>query len=264
MSEEDPTFHWTFDEESGQTLISGMGELHLEVIVDRMLREHKVAANVGRPQVSYREAITRPARAEGRFVRQSGGRGQFGVVQLEIEPLERGQGFVFENRIVGGSVPKEYVNPVMQGAREALHGGVLAGYPVLDVKVALVDGSYHPVDSSEMAFKNAGSIGVKEAARKAGIVILEPIMRVEVRCPEDYFGAVVGDINSRRGMILGSDSMGKTQIVHAQVPLAETFGYSTELRSLTQGRATYSMEFDHYEEVPKNIAAQLSKQAGGD
>ncbi len=264
MSEEDPTFHWTFDEESGQTLISGMGELHLEVIVDRMLREHKVAANVGRPQVSYREAITRPARAEGRFVRQSGGRGQFGVVQLEIEPLERGQGFVFENRIVGGSVPKEYVNPVMQGAREALQGGVLAGYPVLDVKVALVDGSYHPVDSSEMAFKNAGSIGVKEAARKAGIVILEPIMRVEVRCPEDYFGAVVGDINSRRGMILGSDSMGKTQIVHAQVPLAETFGYSTELRSLTQGRATYSMEFDHYEEVPKNIAAQLSKQAGGD
>jgi len=264
MSEEDPTFHWTFDDESGQTLISGMGELHLEVIVDRMLREHKVAANVGRPQVSYREAITRPARAEGRFVRQSGGRGQFGVVQLEIEPLERGQGFVFENRIVGGSVPKEYVNPVMQGAKEALQGGVLAGYPVLDVKVSLVDGSYHPVDSSEMAFKNAGSIGVKEAARKAGIVILEPVMRVEVRCPEDYFGAVVGDINSRRGMIVGTDSMGKTQIVHAQIPLAETFGYSTELRSLTQGRATYSMEFDHYEEVPKNIAAQLTKQAGAD
>jgi elongation factor G len=262
MSEEDPTFHWTFDEENGQTLISGMGELHLEVIVDRMLREHKVAANVGRPQVSYREAITHPARAEGRFVRQSGGRGQFGVVQLEVEPLERGQGFVFENRIVGGSVPKEYINPVMQGAREALQGGVLAGYPVLDVKVSLVDGSYHPVDSSEMAFKNAGSIGVKEAARKAGIVILEPIMRVEVRCPEDYFGSVVGDINSRRGMIMGTDSMGKTQVVHAMVPLAETFGYSTELRSLTQGRATYSMEFDHYEEVPKNVAAQLTKQSG--
>ena len=262
LAEEDPTFHWTFDEESGQTLISGMGELHLEVIVDRMLREHKVAANVGRPQVSYREAITQKARAEGRFVRQSGGRGQYGVVELEIEPLERGQGFVFENKVVGGSVPKEYIGPVQQGAREALQGGLLAGYPVLDVKVTLLDGNTHPVDSSEMAFKNAGSIGVKEAAKKAGIVILEPIMKVEVRCPEDYFGSVVGDINSRRGMILGSESMGKTQIVHANVPLAETFGYSTDLRSLTQGRASYSMEFDHYEEVPKNIAASLTKQAG--
>jgi elongation factor G len=261
MSEEDPTFHWTFDEEAGQTLISGMGELHLEVIVDRMKREHKVEANVGRPQVSYREAITKPAKAEGRFVRQSGGRGQYGVVELEVEPLERGQGFVFENKIVGGSVPKEYIPAVGQGAKEALQGGILAGYPVLDVKVSLVDGSYHPVDSSEMAFKNAGSIGVKEAARRAGIVILEPIMKVEVRCPEDYFGSVVGDINSRRGMIMGSDSMGKTQVVHAMVPLAETFGYSTELRSLTQGRASYSMEFDHYEEVPKNIAATLTKQA---
>jgi elongation factor G len=261
MAEEDPTFHWTFDEEAGQTIISGMGELHLEVIVDRMKREHKVEANVGRPQVSYREAITRPARAEGRFVRQSGGRGQYGVVELEIEPLERGQGFVFENKIVGGAVPKEYIPAVGQGAKEALQGGILAGYPVLDVKVSLVDGSYHPVDSSEMAFKNAGSIGVKEAAKKAGPVILEPIMKVEVRCPEEYFGAVVGDINSRRGMIMGSDSMGKTQIVHAMIPLAETFGYSTELRSLTQGRASYSMEFDHYEEVPKNIAATLTKQA---
>jgi elongation factor G len=261
MSEEDPTFHWTFDEEAGQTLISGMGELHLEVIVDRMKREHKVEANVGRPQVSYREAITKHAKAEGRFVRQSGGRGQYGVVELEVEPLERGQGFVFENKIVGGSVPKEYIPAVGQGAKEALQGGILAGYPVLDVKVSLVDGSYHPVDSSEMAFKNAGSIGVKEAARRAGIVILEPIMKVEVRCPEDYFGSVVGDINSRRGMIMGSDSMGKTQVVHAMVPLAETFGYSTELRSLTQGRASYSMEFDHYEEVPKNIAATLTKQA---
>ncbi|MBE0610598.1 MAG: elongation factor G [Dehalococcoidia bacterium] len=261
MSEEDPTFHWTFDEEAGQTLISGMGELHLEVIVDRMRREHKVEANVGRPQVSYREAITKPAKAEGRFVRQSGGRGQYGVVELEVEPLERGQGFVFENKIVGGSVPREYIPAVGQGAKEALQGGILAGYPVLDVKVSLVDGSYHAVDSSEMAFKNAGSIGVKEAARRAGIVILEPIMKVEVRCPEDYFGSVVGDINSRRGMIMGSDSMGKTQVVHAMVPLAETFGYSTELRSLTQGRASYSMEFDHYEEVPKNIAATLTKQA---
>jgi len=261
MAEEDPTFHWTFDEETGQTLISGMGELHLEVIVDRMKREHKVEANVGRPQVSYREAITKKARAEGRFVRQSGGRGQYGVVELEVEPAERGQGFVFENKIVGGAVPKEYIPAVAQGAKEALQGGILAGYPVLDVKVSLLDGSYHPVDSSEMAFKNAGSIGVKEAAKKAGIIILEPIMKVEVRCPEEYFGAVVGDINSRRGIIMGTESMGKTQIVHAMVPLAETFGYSTELRSLSQGRASYSMEFDHYEEVPKNVAAQLTKQS---
>ncbi|MGE0599119.1 MAG: elongation factor G [Dehalococcoidia bacterium] len=261
MAEEDPTFHWTFDEEAGQTLISGMGELHLEVIVDRMKREHKVEANVGRPQVSYREAITQKARAEGRFVRQSGGRGQYGVVELEVEPLERGQGYVFENKIVGGAVPKEYIPAVGQGAKEALQGGILAGYPVLDVKVSLIDGSFHAVDSSEMAFKNAGSIGVKEAARKAGIVILEPIMKVEVRCPEDYFGSVVGDINSRRGIIMGSESMGKTQIVHAMVPLAETFGYSTDLRSLSQGRASYSMEFDHYEEVPKTVAAQLTKQA---
>jgi elongation factor G len=261
MSEEDPTFHWTFDEEAGQTLISGMGELHLEVIVDRMKREHKVEANVGRPQVSYREAITQKARAEGRFVRQSGGRGQYGVVELEVEPLERGMGYVFENKIVGGSVPKEYIPAVGQGAKEALQGGILAGYPVLDVKVSLLDGSFHAVDSSEMAFKNAGSIGVKEAARKAGIVILEPIMKVEVRCPEDYFGSVVGDINSRRGIILGSESMGKTQIVNAMVPLAETFGYSTDLRSLSQGRASYSMEFDHYEEVPKNVAATLTKQS---
>jgi elongation factor G len=239
-----------------------MGELHLEVIVDRMLREHKVAANVGRPQVSYREAITQKARAEGRFVRQSGGRGQYGVVELEIEPLERGAGFQFENKVVGGSVPKEYVGPTMQGAKEALQGGILAGYPVLDVKVSLLDGSTHAVDSSEMAFKNAGSIGVKEAARKAGIIILEPIMKVEVRAPEDYFGAVVGDINARRGIIMGTESMSKVQIVHAMVPLAETFGYSTDLRSLTQGRASYSMEFAHYEEVPKNIAATLMKQAG--
>ncbi|MFN0148805.1 MAG: elongation factor G [Dehalococcoidia bacterium] len=261
MSEEDPTFHWTFDDETGQTLISGMGELHLEVIVDRMLREHKVSANVGRPQVSYREAITKRAVAEGRFVRQSGGRGQYGVVELAVEPLERGMGFVFENKIVGGSVAKEYIPAVSAGAREALQGGILGGYPVLDVKVTLLDGSMHAVDSSEMAFKNAGSIGVKEAARRAGLVILEPIMKVEVRAPEDYFGAIVGDINSRRGMIIGTEAMGKTQIVNAMVPLAETFGYSTELRSLSQGRASYSMEFDHYEEVPKNIAATLTKQA---
>jgi elongation factor G len=263
MSEEDPTFRWRFDEEAGQTLIYGMGELHLEVIVDRMLREHRVAANVGRPQVSYREAITRSATAEGRFVRQSGGRGQYGVVELSVEPLERGAGFVFENKIVGGSVAKEYIPAVQSGAREALASGILAGYPVLDVKVTLLDGQMHAVDSSEMAFKNAGSIGVKEAARRAGLVILEPIMKVEVRCPEDYFGPIVGDINARRGMIMGTEAMSKTQIVTAMIPLAETFGYSTELRSLSQGRASYAMEFDHYEEVPRNIAAMLTKQTAG-
>jgi elongation factor G len=260
MSEEDPTFRWHFDEETGQTLISGMGELHLEVIVDRMLREHKVSANVGRPQVSYREAITRKATAEGRFVRQSGGRGQYGVVELEIEPMERGSGFQFENKIVGGAVAKEYVPAVQNGAREALQSGVVAGYPVLDVKVTLLDGQMHAVDSSEMAFKNAGGIGTREALRKAGPVVLEPIMKVEVRCPEEYFGTVVGDLNSRRGMVTSTDQVGNTQVVNAQVPLAETFGYSTDLRSLTQGRASYSMEFDHYAEVPKNIADTLTRR----
>jgi elongation factor G len=238
-----------------------MGELHLEVIVDRMLREHKVAAKVGRPQVSYREAITASARAEGRFVRQSGGRGQFGVVQLEVEPGERGSGFVFENKVVGGNVPREYIPAVQQGAREAMQGGVIAGYPLVDVKVSLLDGSYHAVDSSEMAFKNAGSIGFKEAVRKANPVLLEPIMKIEVRCPEDFFGSVVGDINSRRGIVLGTEIMAGTQVVNALVPLAETFGYSTDLRSLSQGRANYSMEFHNYEEVPKNIAASLASKA---
>ncbi len=263
MSEEDPTFRWRFDEETGQTIISGMGELHLEVIVDRMFREYKVATTMGRPQVSYREAITGIAQAEGRFIRQTGGRGQYGVVVVQVEPLPRGSGFQFENKVVGGAVPKEFIPAVQQGAKEALESGILAGYPVVDVKVTLLDGSYHPVDSSEMAFRNAAAIGVREACKKAGLVLLEPIMRVEIRCPEEYFGAVVGDLNSRRGVVLGTEMIGNTRIIKAHVPLAETFGYSTELRSLTQGRATYSMEFDHYEEVPKNIAAQLVKQAVG-
>ncbi|MFQ5381675.1 MAG: elongation factor G [Dehalococcoidia bacterium] len=261
MAEEDPTFHWRFDEESSQTIISGMGELHLEVIVDRMLREQKVAANVGRPQVAYREAITRVAQAEGRFIRQSGGRGQYGVVELEIEPLDRGSGFQFENKIVGGAISREYVSAVEQGAREALASGVLAGYPVLDVKVTLLDGSMHSVDSSEMAFRSAGSIGVKEAARRASAVILEPVMKVEIRVPDEYIGAVVGDVNSRRGIVLGTEAHGKLQIVDALVPLAETFGYSTDLRSLSQGRASYSMEFEKYEEVPRSVATALTKQA---
>ena len=263
MSEEDPTFRWRFDEELGQTIISGMGELHLEVIVDRMLREQRVAANVGRPQVSYREAIRRPAAAEGRFVRQTGGRGQFGVVQVQVEPADRGQGVVWENRIVGGAIPREYIPAVEQGAREALHSGPVGGYPVLDVKVALVDGSYHPVDSSEIAFKNAGSIGVKEALRRADPVLLEPLMRLEVRVPDEYLGSVIGDVNGRRGQVIGTEMMGTTQIVNATIPLAETFGYSTDLRSLTQGRATYSMEFDRYEEVPRSVAAGLTQQPVG-
>jgi elongation factor G len=261
LAEEDPTFRWTFDDEAGQTIISGMGELHLEIIVDRMLREHKVAANVGRPQVSYREAITQIARAEGRFVRQSGGRGQYGVVEIQVEPGERGSGFVFENKIVGGSVPREYIPAVEKGVREALSSGVVAGYPILDIKVALLDGASHAVDSSEMAFTNAGSIGFKEAARKAAPVLLEPIMKFEVRTPEDYLGSVIGDISSRRGILGTTQSIDKTQVINAMVPMAETFGYSTELRSLTQGRASYSMEFDHYAEVPGNIAATLTKQA---
>jgi elongation factor G len=262
MGEEDPTFHWTFNDDTGQTIISGMGELHLEVIVDRMMREHSVAANVGRPQVSYREAIRKAARAEGRFVRQSGGRGQYGVVEVEVEPLERGQGFVFENKTVGGTVPREYVNSVERGCKEALESGILAGYPVLDVKVSLIDGSSHAVDSSEMAFKNAGSIGVRAAVLRADPVLLEPVMKVEIRGPEEFFGAVVGDINGRRGVVSGTDTMGKTQIVYGSIPLSETFGYETELRSLTQGRSTSSMEFDRYEQVPKSIAATLTKSPG--
>ncbi len=261
LSEEDPTFHWRFNDETGQTLISGMGELHLEVIVERMKREHRVAANVGRPQVSYREAIRRPAFAEGRFVRQTGGRGQFGVVEFEIEPGDRGEGFVFENRVRGGSVPNEYISAVRAGAKEALDSGPVAGYPVLDVKVALVDGSSHAVDSSEMAFKNAAILGMREALKRADPVLLEPLMRIEVRVPEDHFGGVVGDLNSRRGHIVGQDIMGKLQIVTANVPLATTFGYSTDLRSLSQGRANHTMEFDRYEPVPQSVSATLTERS---
>ena len=257
MVEEDPTFRSRYDKETGQTVISGMGELHLEVIVDRMLREFRVDANVGKPQVAYREAITAPARAEGRFVRQTGGRGQFGHVVLEIEPLERGAGVQFENKTVGGSVPKEYINPTEAGVREALESGVIAGYPLVDVRVALVDGSYHAVDSSEMAFKTAGSMGVREAARKANPVILEPIMKMEISTPEEFFGDVLGDISSRRGHIEGMENRGTVQVIRASVPLAETFGYSTSLRSMTQGRATYSMEFDRYEPAPNSVAEPL-------
>jgi elongation factor G len=258
LTEEDPTFRVRFDQETGQTVISGMGELHLEVIVDRMRREHKVEANVGRPQVAYRETITRAARAEGRFVRQTGGRGQYGHCVLEVAPREPGQGYVFEDRTVGGSIPREYISAVRAGVEQALHNGVRAGFPVVDVAVAVVDGSFHPVDSSEMAFTTAGSMGMRAAMEKASSVLLEPVMKLEVVTPEDYFGDVLGDINSRRGQVHGVEQRGNARVVRAVVPLAETFGYATDLRSNTQGRATYSMEFDHYAQVPGNVAEEIS------
>ncbi len=258
LSAEDPTFRTYTDEETGQTIIAGMGELHLEIIIDRLYREFKVEANHGRPQVAYREAITKPARAEGRFVRQTGGRGQYGHVVLEVEPLEPGQGFVFENAIVGGVVPKEYIPAVEAGVREALDTGALAGYPIVDIKVRLVDGSYHEVDSSEMAFKIAGSMGLKECVRQAAPVIKEPVMSVEVITPEENLGDVIGDLNSRRGRIDGIEAgPANTQVIRAYVPLAEMFGYATTLRSMTQGRASYTMEPSHYEEVPKTLASEL-------
>ncbi|QIA28054.1 elongation factor G [Thermaerobacter sp. PB12/4term] len=263
LAEEDPTFRVHTDEETGQTIISGMGELHLEIIVDRLMREFKVQANVGKPQVAYKETITRPARAEGKYIRQTGGRGQYGHVVLEIEPMEPGSGFEFVNKIVGGVVPKEYIPAVEAGVREALENGILAGYPMLDVRVTLVDGSYHEVDSSEMAFKIAGSMGLRNAAQQAGPVLLEPIMKVEVVVPEQYMGDVIGDINARRGRVEGMEpDAGGLQVIRALVPLAEMFGYATDLRSKTQGRGTYTMQFSHYEQVPRNIADQIIEARG--
>ena len=259
LSEEDPTFRYHFDDETGQTVIAGMGELHLEVLVDRMLREFKVDAKVGRPEVAYRETITQMVRSEGRWIRQTGGKGQYGHVWLEIEPGEPGKGYEFVNKIVGGVIPKEYIGAVGHGAKEALENGGVYGYPVIDVKVSLVDGSYHDVDSSEMAFRAAGSIGLKAGLPKAKPVLLEPVMQLEVETPENFLGEVIGDLNSRRGQIEGMESRGLMQIVKAIVPLAEVFGYATDLRSLTQGRASYSMEFYRYQEVPTNIALQVSK-----
>ncbi|MGI6537711.1 MAG: elongation factor G [Caldicoprobacterales bacterium] len=257
LAEEDPTFRTYTDQETGQTIISGMGELHLDIIVDRMLREFKVEANVGKPQVAYRETIRKPVRVEGKFVRQSGGRGQYGHVWLEVEPLEPGAGYIFEDKIVGGVVPKEYIQPVNNGIQEAMESGILGGYPVVDIRVALVDGSYHEVDSSEMAFKIAGSIAIKEAMKKGDPTLLEPIMKVEVTVPEEYMGDVIGDINSRRGRIEGMDADRGLQVIRANVPLAEMFGYATDLRSKTQGRGVYTMQLSHYEEVPKNIMEKL-------
>jgi elongation factor G len=254
LAEEDPTFQIRTDVESGQTIISGMGELHLEVIVDRLFREFKVEANVGRPQVAYRETITREAQAEGKYIRQTGGHGQYGDVWIKVAPNERGKGFEFINAIVGGVVPKEYIKPVENGIREALENGIIAGYPMLDVKATLYDGSYHEVDSSEMAFKTAGSMAIKEAARKAAPILLEPVMLVEVTTSEEFYGDIIGDLNRRRGTILGMDNHGSMVVVRGHVPLAEMFGYVNDLRSMTSGRANYSMEFAHYEPVPRNIA----------
>ena len=262
LAEEDPTFQVRVDPESGQTIISGMGELHLEVIVDRMLREFRVGANIGRPQVAYKETITRPVRVEGRFVRQTGGRGQYGHVWLELEPLPRGSGFIFEDRIVGGVVPKEFIPAVEAGIREAMETGGVAGYPVVDIKAILVDGSYHEVDSSEMAFKIAASMALKEGVRRGQPVILEPIMRVEVVTPEEFTGDVIGDLNARRGRIEGMEIRAGSQVVRALVPLATMFGYATDLRSMTQGRATYTMEFDHYAPVPETLATELAARSG--
>lgn len=263
LAEEDPSFRVQTDEETGQTKISGMGELHLDIIIDRLTREFNVEANIGKPQVAYRETIRKAVTAEGKFVRQSGGRGQYGHVILEIEPLEAGQGFEFVNKIVGGAVPKEYIPAVQAGIEEAMTSGVMAGYPVVDVRVSLVDGSYHEVDSSEMAFKIAGSMGFKEGCRKANPVLLEPIMKVEVVTPSEYMGDVMGDLNSRRGRIEGMEQRGNAQVIRAFVPLATMFGYATDLRSLTQGRAVYTMVFGYYDEVPANLAEEIVSQQAG-
>src|SRR5438477_10257663 len=263
LAMEDPTFRVTTEEETSQTLIHGMGELHLEIIVDRLLREFKVEANVGKPQVAYRETIRKHAEAQGKFVRQTGGRGQYGDVYLEVEPNEAGKGFEFENKIVGGTIPREYIPAVEKGIREALDTGVLAGYPMVDIRVMLTDGSYHDVDSSEMAFKIAASMGFKEACRKAKPVLLERVMDVEVVTREEYMGAIVGDLNSRRGRIASMESRGTSQVIRASVPLGQMFGYATEMRSMTQGRATYTMQFARYEEVPPSVAEEIMAKVAG-
>jgi elongation factor G len=261
---EDPSFRLRVDEETNQTIIAGMGELHLEIIVDRLLREFKVEANVGKPQVAYRETISRKVEQEGKYIKQTGGRGQYGHVWLTIEPQEPGKGYVFENNVVGGTVPREFIPAVDKGIKEALDSGIQAGYPVVDVKVGIFDGSYHDVDSSEIAFKIAASMAFKEGCRRAGAIILEPIMKTEVEVPDNYMGDIIGDLNSRRGKIMSMDPRAGFQVINAQVPLAEMFGYATQLRSLSQGRATYTMEFSHYEPVPTNIANEIvAKNAGG-
>jgi elongation factor G len=263
LTQEDPSFRVNVDPETGQTIISGMGELHLEIIVDRLMREFKVDANVGKPEVAYRETLRKSVKAQGRFVRQSGGRGQYGHVKMKLEPLDPGSGVEFADVTKGGVIPKEYISAVEQGAREALEGGYLAGYPVVDLKIVLYDGSYHDVDSSELAFKVAASMAIKDGAGKGGAYLLEPMMAVEVVVPEDYMGQVIGDLNARRGHVQGMESRGTIQVITAKVPLAEMFGYSTDLRSETQGRATYTMQFSHYEEIPKQIAEEVVAKIQG-
>ena len=263
LAQEDPTFKVHTDPDSGQTIISGMGELHLEIIIDRMMREFSVEANVGKPQVAYRETIRKPSEAEGKFIRQTGGRGQYGHVKIRLEPQQPGAGYVFENEIVGGTVPKEYIKPVDQGIKEAMEGGVLAGYEMVDIKAILYDGSYHEVDSSEIAFKIAGSMAFKEAARKASPVLLEPVMSVEVVVPEDFAGVIMGDLSSRRGRIEGMEHRAGSQVIKAIVPLAEMFGYATHMRSSTQGRATYSMHFARYEEAPRSVSEEIIARVQG-
>ena len=263
LAEEDPTFKAYTDEETGQTIIAGMGELHLDIIVDRLKREFNVEANIGKPRVSYKETIRKAVHGEGKFVRQSGGRGQYGHAVIDLEPLEPGQGFVFESKIVGGAVPKEYIGPIEAGIKEAMETGVLAGYETVDIKATLVDGSYHDVDSSEMAFKVAGSMAFKNCALKADPVILEPVMRIEITVPEEYMGDVMGDLNSRRGRIEGMEAVDNTQIIRGFVPLSEMFGYATDLRSRTQGRGVYTMQSDHFEEVPKSIAEEIITKRNG-
>jgi elongation factor G len=261
LAQEDPSFRVRTDEESGQTIIAGMGELHLEILVDRMKREFNVEANVGKPQVAYRETIRKMVKQEGKFVRQSGGKGQYGHVWIEIHPQERGAGYTFENAVVGGTIPKEYVPAVDKGIQEAVANGVMAGYPIVDVKIRLIDGSYHDVDSNEMAFKIAGSMAFKEGFNKANPVLLEPMMKIEVVTPEDYLGDVMGDISRRRGILQGQDDTPSGKTILAMVPLGEMFGYATSLRSMSQGRATFTMEFDHYSEAPTNIAEQVIKKS---
>jgi elongation factor G len=263
LQAEDPTFRVRTDQETGQVVIAGMGELHLEIIVDRLKREFSVEASVGRPQVAYKETLTKAANGEGRYIRQTGGRGQYGHAKIRLEPRKPGEGFEFVNDIAGGSIPREYIKPIEEGIREAMTAGVLASYPVDDVQIVLYDGSYHDVDSSEMAFKIAGSMAFKDAAKKASPVLLEPVMRVEVVVPEEYMGDIIGDLNSRRGRITAMEARGGTQIVRARVPLSEMFGYATDLRSRTQGRATYSMHFERYEQAPQVVSEEVVARISG-
>jgi elongation factor G len=263
LAQEDPTFKVNTDPDSGQTIISGMGELHLEILVDRMMREFNVQANVGKPQVAYRETIRKQSQAEGKYIRQTGGSGQYGHVRIRLEPNEPGKGYEFVNEVVGGVIPKEFIKPVDQGIKEAMEGGVLAGYEMVDVKATLYDGSYHDVDSNEMAFKIAGSMAFKEAARKASPVLLEPVMSVEVVVPEEYMGTIIGDLSSRRGRIEGIEHRAGSQVIKAMVPLAEMFGYATNMRSNTQGRATFSMHFSRYEEAPRAVAEEIVAKVQG-